>query len=188
MSSVELVLVRHGATEWSLNGRHTGRTDLPLTDAGRAEAKAMRERLAGWTFARVLTSPFGRARETAELAGLGDQAVVDDDLREWDYGDYEGITTAEVRTTRPGWTVWNGGCPGGEDADAVGVRADRVISRASTADGAVAVFSHGHFLRVLTARWLELPARAGARFVLRTATLSVLGHERETRVIDRWNA
>lgn len=182
-----LVLVRHGATEWSLNGRHTGRTDLPLTDAGRAEAVALQERLTGWKFALALVSPLQRARETARLAGFGDRAVVEDDLREWDYGDYEGITTAQIRESRPGWTVWNGDCPNGETADAVGVRADRVIARAAAAGGDVVLFSHGHFLRVLTARWLELDAVQGSRFIVRTATLSVLGYERETRVIDRWN-
>lgn len=187
MPDHEIVLVRHGATEWSANGRHTGRTDLPLTADGRAEAEQLRGRLGGWQFALVLVSPFQRARETAELCGLGDRAAVDDDLHELDYGDYEGRTTADIRKERPGWTVWNGACPNGETLEGAGGRADRVIARTAAADGPVALFSHGHFLRILTARWLGLLAVDGSLFALQTGTLCVLSYERENRVIDRWN-
>lgn len=188
MSDHEIVLVRHGATEWSVNGRHTGRTDLPLTVEGRAEAQRLRERLAVWKFALVLVSPRRRARETAQLCGFEDRAVIDDDLQELDYGDYEGRTTADIRSEREGWTVWTHGCPNGETLQDAGLRADRALARAAAAAGPVAIFSHGHFLRVLTARWLGLPAVDGRLFVLRTGTLSVLSYEREQRVIDRWNA
>jgi broad specificity phosphatase PhoE len=184
----EIVLVRHGATEWSANGRHTGRTDLPLTDEGRAEVEHLCERLRPWSFALVLTSPLQRARETAELCGLGGRAEVADDLREWDYGDYEGLTTPEIRQTVPEWTVWTHACPNGETAEQVGARADRVLERVAPVEGAVAVFGHGHALRVLTARWLGLPSAEGRLFALRTGTICVLGHERDTQVIDQWNA
>lgn len=183
----EIVLVRHGATEWSSTGRHTGRTDVPLTDEGRAEAEHLCERLKPWSFALVLTSPLQRARETAELCGLGDRADVANDLREWDYGDYEGRTTAEIRETVRGWTVWTHECPNGETAEQVGGRADRVLERVAPLEGAVVLFSHGHFLRVLTARWLGFPPVEGRLFALRTGTICVLGHERETQVVDRWN-
>ncbi|HZP28609.1 MAG TPA: histidine phosphatase family protein [Acidimicrobiia bacterium] len=187
MGADQVVLVRHGATEWSASGRHTGRTDVPLDDEGRAQAKAIGERLRAWTFSLVLTSPLDRARETCALAGLGDRAQVDGDLAEWDYGDYEGLTTAEIRATRPGWTVFEGGVVNGETADAVGARADRVLARLAGVDGSVALFSHGHFLRILAARWLGLPAVDGRLLALDTATLSVLGYEHETRVVRRWN-
>jgi broad specificity phosphatase PhoE len=183
----EVVLVRHGQTEWSAAGRHTGRTDVPLTDEGRRQAEALRACLSEWAFTMVLTSPLQRAAETCRLTGLGDVARPHDDLREWDYGDYEGRTTAEIRSTRPGWNLWVDGVPNGESIDQVGARADRVIAEARATDGDVALFAHGHVLRVIAARWLELPADLGCRFVLETATLSALGYERETPAMLRWN-
>ena len=183
----EVWVLRHGATEWSENGRHTGRTDLPLTDAGRAGAEALAPMLAGHDFAEVLVSPLSRARETCRLAGLGDAAQVDDDLREWDYGAYEGITSVEINRTVPGWTVWTGVCPDGETIDQVAARADRVIARVLAADGDVAVFAHGHILRVLAARWCQLAPIEGRRFPLETATLNILGWEHTYPVIHRWN-
>jgi broad specificity phosphatase PhoE len=183
----ELWLVRHGETEWSASGQHTGRTDIPLTAKGEAEAVALGKLLAGRSFARVLTSPMGRAIETCRLAGFGDVAETTDDLREWDYGDYEGRTTADIRKERPGWTLFADGVPDGETAAQVGARADRVIAAATTAGGDVALFAHGHILRVLSARWLGLGPVDGRLFALSTATLSVLGHERETRVLRLWN-
>jgi probable phosphoglycerate mutase len=183
---VRILLVRHGQTEWSASGRHTSTTDLPLTDTGRAAARRLGERLAGRDFALVLSSPRRRARETCELAGL--QPQLDEDLSEWDYGDYEGRTTPEIRAERPDWSLWEDGAPGGETAEQVGVRADRVIERALAAGGDVALFAHGHILRVLGARWLELPPERGASFALDTASLSELGFEREHRVLRLWNA
>ena len=183
----ELVLARHGETEWSLSGQHTGSTDVPLTDTGRKQAQALALPLRHWQFALVLTSPLGRARETCRLAGLGEQAEICDDLREWDYGDYEGLTTNQIREQRPGWTLFNGGVPNGETADQVAARADQVIERVLAADGPVVAFAHGHILRVVCARWLELDADSARLFALGPATLSVLGHERETRVVQRWN-
>jgi broad specificity phosphatase PhoE len=184
---LEIVLARHGETEWSRDGRHTGRTDIPLTEVGRHQAQLLRGALAEWTFSLVLSSPMQRALETCRLAGLADAAEVTGDLLEWDYGDYEGITTAEIRGERPDWSLWRDGCPGGEDAAAVGARVDRVIARTDGLEGGVALFAHGHVLRVLTARWLGLGPEAGALFALGTGTLSVVGYERETRVIRRWN-
>jgi broad specificity phosphatase PhoE len=181
-----VVLVRHGETAWTKSGQHTSRTDIPLTDAGRRQAGQLASRLPR-TFALVLTSPLQRARETCRLAGFAEQAVVSDDVTEWDYGSYEGLTTAEIRAVRPGWSLWRDGAPGGETAEDVGPRADRVIARVRDVDGDVAVFSHGHFLRVLGARWIGLPPSAGELFALRPATISVLGWEREISVIDRWN-
>ena len=185
---LEIVLARHGETEWSRDGRHTGRTDVPLTEEGVRQALLLRDALAEWTFVKVLSSPMERALETCRLAGLADMAATTDDLLEWDYGDYEGITTAEIRKTRPDWYLWRDGCPNGEDAAAVGERADRVIAAIEDAEGPVALFAHGHLLRVLAARWLGLGPEAGALLALSTATLSVLGYERETRVVRRWNA
>jgi broad specificity phosphatase PhoE len=185
---MEIVLVRHGETEWSRDLKHTGRTDVPLTDNGRHEAERLRGALAGRRFSRVLTSPLQRAAETCRLAGLGDRAETTDTLLEWDYGEYEGITTKEIREGRPGWFLWRDGCPGGEAAAQVGARVDPLVDELASMDGDVAVFSHGHVLRVLTARWLELPPETGARFALGTGTLSILGFEREARVIRRWNA
>jgi len=183
----DLWLVRHGETEWSASGQHTGRTDIPLTPKGEQQALALGKLLAGRTFTRVLTSPMARAVETCRLAGYGDVAVTTDDLREWDYGDYEGRKTVDIRKERPGWTLFADGVPGGETADEVGARADRVIATATAAGGDVALFAHGHILRVLAARWLGLGPRDGRLFALSTATLSVLGHERETRVFQLWN-
>ncbi|HME69456.1 MAG TPA: histidine phosphatase family protein [Myxococcota bacterium] len=184
---VEVVLVRHGETEWSKAGRHTGRTDVPLTAEGRHQAERVRGQLAGRSFSLVLTSPLSRARETCHLAGLGDRAECCDDLVEWDYGSYEGATTEEIRRSRPGWTVFSGGAPGGETAERVGQRVDRVIARIRSSPGDVALFAHAHVLRVLAARWLGLEPTGGRFFALATASVSVLGEERETSVIRQWN-
>jgi broad specificity phosphatase PhoE len=185
---MEVVLARHGETEWSRDLRHTGRTDIPLTDKGRDEAGLLRDALGGRSFVRVLSSPLERALETSRLAGFGDEVETTDDLLEWDYGEYEGITTKQIRAERPGWYLWRDGCPGGETAADVGRRVDRVIEAIAELDGDVVLFAHGHVLRVLTARWLRLDPEAGALFKLDTGTLSALGYERETRVITRWNA
>jgi len=181
-------LIRHGETAWSATGRHTGRTDLALTDHGRAAARKIGTLVQRQTYAAVFTSPLQRARETCDLAGLGDAAEVLDDLREWDYGDYEGLTTAEIRRSRPTWTVWRDGCPGGETAADVGVRVERVIATLRLVDGTVAVFGHGHCLRVLAARWVGLPPEDGALLALDTATVSRLDWEREQPVVRLWNA
>jgi broad specificity phosphatase PhoE len=183
-----IVLVRHGDTEWSSSGRHTSTSDVPLTAHGREEARAMAPRLAAWQFAAVLVSPRLRARQTCELAGLGDRAELTPDLAEWDYGEYEGRTTAEIQATAPGWTIFTGDPPGGETAAEVGARADRLLACVAGIDGAVALFSHGHFLRVLGARWIGLPVADGALLALDTATLSVLGHEHDQRVVRVWNS
>ena len=188
MASTEVWLIRHGETEWSATGRHTGLTDLPLTDRGRDAARAVAPVLHDHSFSAVFTSPLQRARETCELAGLAVQAQVMDDLHEWEYGDYEGLTTPQIRESRPGWTVWRDGCPGGESAADVGVRADRVVTVLRGVDGDVAVFAHGHFLRVLGARWCGLEPEDGAVLALDTATVSRLGWEREQPVIRTWNA
>ncbi len=182
-----IVLVRHGPTEWSVSGRHTGVTDLSLTEEGREAAARLRERLASYDFALVLSSPLARARETAELAGLGDRVELDRDLREYDYGDYEGLTTDEIRERRPGWFLWHDGAPDGETPEQVGERADRVIARALKADGDVALFAHGHILRALGARWIELPAAGAGRFALGTAAVCELDYERDLQVIRLWN-
>ena len=182
----EIVVVRHGETAWSLALKHTGRTDVPLTPAGRRRAMELAAELAG-SYALVLSSPLLRARETAELAGFPDP-VIDPDLHEWDYGEYEGLTTEEIRAQHPGWNLWRDGGPSGETPEEVGARADRVLERLRAAGGDCLVFAHGHILRVLTARWLEMPPSAGARFALAAGALGVLGHERETEVIARWNA
>jgi broad specificity phosphatase PhoE len=183
----EVWLVRHGETEWSRDRRHTSVTDLPLTDAGIEVARTLAARLADVDFDLVLTSPRQRARSTAELAGFR-RAELEDDLVEWDYGDYEGITTKEIRTSVPGWTVWTHPTPGGETAEEVGRRLDQVIARARTHSGRVLLFGHGHALRALTARWLGQPVDEGRYFRLDTATVSVLGYEHESPVILRWNA
>jgi probable phosphoglycerate mutase len=182
----EVVLIRHGETTWSRSGQHTGRTDLPLTERGRRQAEALGAAMAAIPVARILTSPLQRAVETCRLAGLTGTEV--DDLVEWDYGDYEGRTTAEIREEVPGWTVWDGPVPGGERLDEVAARADRVIAGIEAAGEDVAVVSHGHFLRVLAARWLELPPIEGRRLLLDTATLCLLGTERGVRAVRRWNA
>ena len=193
-AGVELWLVRHGETEWSLSGAHTSRTDIPLTDAGRKRAQRLGEFLKGTEFDAVLTSPMQRAKETCAIVGLGGQAQVEEGLREWDYGIYEGKTTKEVRETEPGWTVWESEIKGGETVEHVGDRADAVIAHAlslAEANGAkqgrVALFAHAHILRILGARWVELAARDGRLFGLGTGSLSRLGWERETRVIVSWN-
>jgi broad specificity phosphatase PhoE len=185
--SHEVWLVRHAETEWSRDGRHTGRTDVPLTDDGRERARALGGALRGHEFAVVLASPLDRARETAALAGLGERVQVREDLLEWDYGDYEGITTPDIRDDRPGWYLWRDGVPNGETPDEVATRCDRVIEELLAAPGDVAVFAHGHVLRALSARWVEQPVAFGGRLYLTTGSLSVLGFEREVRVIRSWN-
>jgi broad specificity phosphatase PhoE len=183
----ELWVIRHGETEWSRDGRHTSRTEVELTPEGEDVARGLADRLSGVEFDLVLTSPRLRTRRTAELAGFAD-AHIDDDLAEWDYGDYEGITSAEIRERVPGWTVWTHPCPGGETADQVSRRMDRVVARVRENGGRVLVFSHGHASRALAARWLELPIEDGRHFLLGTATISVLGYERESPVVARWNS
>jgi broad specificity phosphatase PhoE len=183
----KLWLIRHGETDWSRSGAHTGRTDLPLTPTGQAKAAAIGRYLQGKKFALVLTSPLQRARETCRLAGYGDVAQLEPDLMEWSYGAYEGRTSAEIQREVPGWNIWTHGVVGGETVEQVGVRARRVIERATAAEGDVALFAHGHVLRILTACWLGLEPAGGRLFAFDTACLSVLGYERETRVIEQWN-
>ena len=183
-----IVLVRHGETEWSATGRHTSRTDLSLTDEGRRRAEALAAALSEWSFALVLSSPLRRARETCEIAGFGGQAEIDDDLHEWDYGEYEGLTTPEIRERAPSWSLWRDGCPGGEFPADIAQRADRVLARLADGDGEALAFAHGHILRVVAARWVGMEVSAGARLALAAGAISVLGHERETRVIERWNS
>ena len=180
-----LWLVRHGETEWSASGRHTSTTDIDLTEAGVAAAERLRPVLAAETFALVLTSPRRRARRTAELAGF--EAEVDDDLVEWAYGDYEGLTTDEIRQSVPGWTVWTHPSPGGETPEQVTERLDRVVARVRAVDGDVLVFAHGHSLPALAARWLDQPVEEGRLFRLGTTTISVLGDYHEMPVIEQWN-
>jgi broad specificity phosphatase PhoE len=184
---VEVLLVRHGETDWSRTGKHTGRTDVPLTDHGQRQAEAVGTALREREFALVLTSPLGRALETCRLAGFGDRAVQRDELMEWDYGLYEGRTTAEIREARPDWTLWRDGVPEGETVDEVGERVDRVLEELRSLDGDALLFAHGHVLRVLTARWLGLEPDAGRLFALDPATMSTLGYERETAVVRLWN-
>ena len=184
----DVVLVRHGETEWSRTGRHTGTTDVELTAAGCVAASALGGVLSAWTFSLVLTSPLRRARDTAGLAGYGDVAEVEPALVEWTYGDYEGLTTPEIRKTVPGWTVWTHPSPGGESAAEIGGRVDGVIARVREVEGPVLLVAHGHVLRVLAARWLGLPSKEGRSFVLDPATVSVLGWERDTPAVRRWNA
>jgi probable phosphoglycerate mutase len=181
----QIWLVRHGSTEWSTSGRHTGRTDVELTPEGEQAAAALRPVLARHQFALVLSSPLERARRTAELAGEAPE--IDDDLREWDYGEYEGRTTPEIREGRPGWSLWQDGVPGGETADQVAARADRVIARVRAAGGDCLLFAHGHLLRVLGARWIGEGPNAGQHLLLSTAAVCVLGYERETPALARWN-
>ena len=186
----ELWLVRHGETEWSLSGAHTSRTNIPLTDEGRKRAEKLKDYLKGTTFATVFESPMQRARETCAIAGFGDVAVVDDGLKEWDYGVYEGKTTKEIQAKIPGWSVWKNEIVGGETVEHVGERADGVIARAladAPDGGKVALFAHAHILRILAARWLGLDADGGRLLGLGTGSVSVLGWERETRVIQSWN-
>ena len=182
---MEVVLVRHGETEWSRSGKHTGWTDVPLTDEGREQAEVVGQALHGRQFVLVLSSPLQRAAETARLAGFETQPR--DGLREWDYGDYEGRRTVDIREERPGWFLWRDGVPHGETADEVSARADGVLDEIRTADGDVLVFAHGHLLRILAARWLGLAATDGRLFALDPATLSALGYEREQPVIRSWN-
>jgi probable phosphoglycerate mutase len=181
-----VVLLRHGETEWSRSGRHTGWTDIPLTDAGRRQAELAGRSLRSSTFARILVSPLPRARETAALAGL-EPAESRDELREWNYGEVEGRTTREVRAEHPGWRLWVDGCPGGESVEEVGARADRVIAELRALDADACLVAHGHLLRILTARWLGLSAAGGRWFALDTAAICVLGHEHDEPVIRRWN-
>ena len=188
--ATELWLVRHGETEWSLSGKHTSRTDVALTEHGRRRAEELRDFLVGTTFDAVLVSPMRRARETCAIAGFGDVAVVDEGLKEWDYGVYEGRTTAEIRAEIPGWSVWKDEIVGGETVEHVGVRADGVIARAVALGGdggRVALFAHAHILRILAARWIGLAADGGRLLALGTGSVSVVGWERETRVIVNWN-
>ena len=183
----EIVVVRHGETEWSAAGKHTSRTNLPLTAAGRSRAAAVGDALRGRSFSLVLCSPLRRARETCALAGFEDAAAIDEDLREWDYGSYEGMTTTEIRSSAPDWVLWRDGCPGGESPVDVGARADRVLARLRSADGEALAFAHGHILRVLTARWLQMDVAAGARFALEAGGIGVLGFEHENEVLRGWN-
>lgn len=187
-SHAQIALVRHGQTEWSRSGRHTGLTDVPLTEQGRAEALAVAPTAAALAVEHVRVSPLARARATCDLLGFQDRAHVDGDLVEWDYGTLEGLTTVEIRRTVPGWTVWSHPCPGGESPEAVAARVDRVIAAARAAGGTTLIVAHGHVLRVLAARWLGLPPVGGRYFRLDTATVSLLGWERETPVLLRWNA
>jgi probable phosphoglycerate mutase len=181
-------LVRHGDTEWSLSGQHTGTTDIELTGKGRAAAERLRPSLTRQGFALVLVSPMRRARETCQLAGLGALATVDADLSEWNYGEYEGLTPAEIRDTVPDWLIFRDGCPGGEGPTEIGARVDRLIDRIRAVDGDVALFSHGHLLRAIASRWIGLPVSGGSHFLLQTATLSVLGYYHGIGAIERWNA
>ena len=185
---MSVFVIRHGETEWSLNGRHTGTTDIPLTDNGRRLADLLRLALSRQTFALVLVSPLQRARETCERSGLGGAAVIDPDLVEWNYGKYEGRTPKQIHEEAPGWLIFRDGCPGGEAPEQVGARVDRVIARARAVEGDVALFAHGHVLRVLAARWLGLPAGGGQHFLLDTGTLGVLGYYRGAPALKTWNA
>jgi len=187
MPSQEVYLIRHGETEWSLSGQHTGITDIPLTENGRKVARLLEPVLRKQTFALVLTSPLGRARQTCELAGLGERAEIDRNLMEWNYGEYEGLTPRQIHAQRPGWVIFNDGCPGGESAKQVGVRVDRVIARVRAVQGHIALFAHGHIFRVFAARWLGLPATAGSHFLLSTATLNVFSYYRGIPAVKCWN-
>jgi probable phosphoglycerate mutase len=186
--AMSVVAIRHGETEWSLNGRHTGTTDIRLTDNGRRLAELLRPALSDRAFALVLVSPLQRARETCELAGLAAGARMEPDLVEWNYGEYEGLTPEQIHEQAPGWLIFRDGCPDGETPEQVGARADRVIARARAVEGDVALFAHGHVLRVLVARWLGLSAGAGQHFLLDTGTLSVLAHYRGVPALNTWNA
>ena len=179
--------IRHGETAWSLSGQHTGATDIPLTDNGRRFAERMRPVLATKVFELVLCSPMQRARETCQLAGLGDRAIIDSDLVEWNYGDYEGLTPEQIDESAPGWLIFRDGCPGGEAPEQVGARVDRVIARSRAVAGNTALFAHGHLLRVFAARWIGLPASGGQHFLLNTGTLSVLGYYHEIPAVRIWN-
>jgi broad specificity phosphatase PhoE len=184
----QVYLIRHGETEWSLSTQHTGITDIPLTENGRKVAKLLEPVLAKETFALVLTSPLERARETCELAGLGERAEIDRDLMEWNYGEYEGLTPKQIQAKARGWMLFNDGCPGGESPEQIGARVDRVIARVRAGEGHAALFAHGHIFRVFAARWLGLPATAGCHFLLETATLNILSYYRNIPAVKRWNA
>jgi probable phosphoglycerate mutase len=184
---VNVFAIRHGETAWSLSGQHTGVTDIPLTDNGRRLAERLRPVLAKEVFALVLVSPLSRARKTCLLAGLDDRAIVDPDLMEWNYGAYEGKTPQQILDVAPGWMIFRDGCPGGETPDQVGTRVDRVIDRVRAAEGDVALFAHGHVLRVIGARWIGLPVQGGQHFLLGTGTVSVLSYYRGIPAIENWN-
>jgi probable phosphoglycerate mutase len=184
---VNVFVMRHGETAWSVSGRHTGTTDLPLTDNGRRLAERLRPVLAREAFARVFVSPMRRARETCELAGLGNAAVIDPDLVEWNYGEYEGLTSEQIHQSAPNWLIFRDGCPGGESPEQVGTRVDRVVARVRAVEGNVALFAHGHVLRVLVARWIGLPPGIGQHFLLDTGTLCILGYYREIPAVNLWN-
>jgi probable phosphoglycerate mutase len=184
----DVVLVRHGETAWSRSGQHTGRTDVPLTPDGQAAAARLEPLLAGVEFAQVLSSPLQRARRTAELAGFGGRLSLEADLMEWNYGDYEGLTSAEIKAQAPGWLVFTDGCPAGESPEQVGERVDRLLARVRAERGPTLLFAHGHLLRVLVARWLDLPPSEGRRFLLDTATLNVLSHYQGVPALSCWNA
>jgi len=188
MAVQQIYLIRHGETEWSLNGRHTGLSDIPLTENGRDVARRWQPYAASRTFDLVLTSPLRRARETCELAGLRERAEIDPDLMEWNYGAYEGLTPQEIRAQQPSWMIFRDGCPGGETPEQIGVRVDRVIARVRARAGDAALFAHGHVLRVFAARWLDLPASGGSHFLLDTATLCVLSSYHGVPAVRRWNA
>jgi probable phosphoglycerate mutase len=187
-SSQQVLLIRHGETEWSRSGQHTGVTDIALTENGREAARRLRPILAETPFRLVLTSPLRRARETCMLAGLGAQAEVEPDLKEWNYGEYEGLTSKQIRERNPGWVIFRDGCPGGETPGEVGARVERIIARVCEAAGSVAVFAHGHLFRVMVAHWIGLPAVAGQNFLLDTATVSVLAYYGDSRAVRIWNA
>jgi probable phosphoglycerate mutase len=184
----QVALIRHGETEWSLTGQHTGISDIPLTQHGREVAKLLAPVLAKKKFNLVLTSPLGRAKQTCELAGLLESAQVDPDLTEWNYGQYEGLTPGQIHVMAPGWMIFDDGCPAGESPGQVGARADRVIAKVRAVTGDVALFAHGHIFRVFAARWIGLPAQAGRHFLLDTATVSVLSYYRGVPAVKRWNA
>ena len=186
-TGVTVFAIRHGETAWSLSGKHTGTTDIPLTDNGRRLAERLRPVLIREAFTRVLTSPLQRARETCALAGFGDRALIDSDLVEWNYGEYEGLTPRQIHEMVPGWLIFRDGCPGGETPDQVGARVDRLIARVRAVEGNVAVFAHGHVLRVLVARWIGMPAGAGRHFLLDTGTMSLLGYYRDIPAVKVWN-
>jgi probable phosphoglycerate mutase len=188
MAQRHVYLIRHGETEWSLSGQHTGVTDIPLTENGRRVARLLRPVLGQKSFALVLTSPLQRARETCDLAGFGAHAEIDRDLMEWNYGEYEGLTPKQIHARAPGWIVFRDGCPGGESPEQVGGRVDRLITKVRAVGGHVALFGHGHILRVFAARWLGLPVAAGSHFLLDTATLNILGFYRNIPAVKRWNA
>jgi probable phosphoglycerate mutase len=188
MQNQKVYLIRHGETEWSLNGKHTGVTDVSLTEHGREIAKLLRPVLARENFAAILTSPLERARRTCDLAGFAGRAEIDRNLMEWNYGEYEGLTTEHIREKVPGWMLFRDGCPGGESPAEIGARVDLVIERVRMVEGHAALFAHGHVLRVFAARWLGLPPGAGSHFLLNTATLNILSYDREVPAVKRWNA